>query len=292
MPSRAPTARETGDPVSSTVVPGRPGSILASETTGSVGAAVLFCDNCGKETLHRVLRLDRPTGGGPRRSVAGVARCRACRWTHRFLSSRARTVGVEVIVSRGAASERKQVEVPATERFQVGASLPEAGTDLRVQRIDRHDRRPASSAPADEVRTVWAVVDTLPSLRVAILQGARSTTERLAAPSGLRLTVSEDLRLPSGPVTIVALRARGHTWRRPGDAFPAEEVAVVYGRRTVSPPAGSRAWSRGRGTPRSRASSTSRAARSRSSPGVRRNRTAPRARTAAVGATLRNSSPS
>ncbi len=260
----------------------------ASPTAGSLGSAVLPCANCGEETVHRILRLDRPGRG----AVSGVARCRACRWTHRFVSARSPTTTVDLIVSRGAASERREVELPRLATLRVGELLPGVQPPVRLRKLDRRDGRAGTASPAHEVRTAWATADVPAQLRVAILQGARSSTERIPMTPGLRLEVGGSLRLPSGPVEIVALRAHQRTWRRPGDAFAAEEVRVVYGRRAVTPPAGRSPWRRERGTPSSRARSISRDARSRSSPGVSRNRTVPRARIAVAGATARNSSPS
>ncbi len=260
-------------------------------TAATLGSAVVFCENCGRETPHRILRLDR-AGRGARRALGGIARCRSCRWTHPFVSVAAERAEVEAIISSGPTSERVQLKLPANEPLEVGAPLPGRRAEARIRKIELRAGGETSSAPARQVRTAWAVEETSRRLRIAILSGARSTTERIPQTAGLRLGVGTLLRLPSGPVTIVALRAHGHTWRRPGDEFPAEAVQVAYGRRTVRPPAGRSPWSRVRGTPSSRASSTSRSARSRSSPGASRKRTVPRARTASGGATDRNSSAS
>jgi uncharacterized Zn finger protein len=258
----------------------------AAPTAGALGTATLFCDSCGRETVHRVLRLDR--GPARPRAVAGVARCRECRWTHRFVSSTPATVRLGLVVSRGGTSERHAAEVDPSAVLRVGERLP--GSAVVVRRIDRADGAPVPSALAREARTVWAVEEGPPTVRLAIVAGARSSTQRVPAAPGLRLTVGEAFPAAGGPVTIVALRARHRTWRRPGDAFRAEEVSVVYGRRTVSPPAGRRPWRADRGTPSSRARSISASFRPRSSPGRRRKRTAPRARIADGGATERNSS--
>lgn len=254
-----------------------------------LGTAVLFCESCRRETPHRILRFHRSDRPVPR-SVRGIARCRECRWTHAFVSTQVPRAVVEVIVSRGPASERRPLELDASEPVRVGESVAGVEPKLLVRRIDRRDGTSPRSAVARDVSTIWAVEERPRLVRVAVLEGARSTTERVEARAGARWAVGDALRLPSGPVTVVALRARNRTWRRAGDAFPSEEVAVVYGRRTVSPPAGRSAWRRERETPRSRASSVSRVPRSRSSPGVRRNRTVPRARTADGGATARSSS--
>jgi uncharacterized Zn finger protein len=258
-------------------------------TAATLGSASLYCDSCAKETPHRMLRLDRT--GRASRGLSGIARCRVCRWTHPFVSAAEASAELEAIVAAGPASHRATVRLPPSEPLEVDGPLPGRRPIARVRKIELRAGGQASSALAREVRTVWAVEEASQLLRVAVLSGARSRTERVPRSAGLRLTVGSTLALPGGPVTIVALRAHGHTWRRPGDAFPAEAVQVAYGRRTVSPPAGRRPWSRVRGTSSSRESSTSRSDRSRSSPGARRNRTVPRDRTASGGATERNSSP-
>ncbi len=254
----------------------------------ALGSAVVRCENCGEETLHRILRIDRRGGGG----VSGIARCRVCRWTHPFASLAAPRARVEVVVSAGATSARRGLELAEGVRLRVGEPVPGLALPATVTRLDRRDGKAGTEASAREVATVWAIEDGHRFVRVAVIDGARSSTERMPTVPGTRIEVGASLRLRSGPVTVVGLRARHRTWRRPGDGFPAEEVTVVYGRRTVSPPAGRSPWSRVRGTPSSRASSISRSARSRSSPGERRKRTAPRARTAAGGATASHSSSS
>ena len=243
----------------------------------ALGAAVVFCEGCGKETVHRILRLDPVATARTPTTLGGVARCRECRLTHPFVSTREARAAVSVVVSRGPSSERRRVELPSAGTLRVGEPIPEADPRVVIHRIDLADGTPVTSALAREVRTLWAVEEEPRRLRVAVLQGARSSTERLDAVPGVRLCVGDSLQLPSGPVTIVALRARDRTWRRRGDAFAATEVAVVYGRRTVRPPAGRSPWRRERGTSSSRESSSSRAARSRSFPGESRKRTEPRA---------------
>lgn len=278
MPGAGAAGRSETDPER-----GDPGS--------SLGAAIVYCDNCGKETPHRILRL-RGAEPGATRTVRGVARCRECRWTHPFVSTESPTSEVAAIVSQGSTTARRTLELAPAQRLRVGEALPGVEPPVVVRKLELHGGGRASEAAAREVRTVWGVVEGPRLVRVAVLEGPRSSTEKVAAAPGARWEVGGELRLANGPVVIVALRARSRTWRHPGDAFPAHEVTVVYGRRSVSPPAGRSDWRRGRGTPSSRASSISRAARSRSSPGASRKRTAPRARRADGGATERSSSPS
>ena len=260
-----------------------------SAAGGTLGSAALYCENCRKETLHRLLHVERGLGPHAPKAVGGIARCRECRWTHPFVSARPSVASFDLVVSAGPTSERRQVELSPSALLVRGEPVPGLDGRFTVSKIEGKAGRTVAQALVRDVRTVWAVDDRARVVRVAVLEGAFSRTERLPVTDGLRLTVGQTVRLPSGPVTIVGLRAQERTWREPGDTFPAGEVKVVYGRRTVTPPAGRSDWRRERGTPRARASSVSVDGRSRSSPGVRTKRTVPRAAIAAAGATERNS---
>jgi len=271
-----------------------PSETSASEERASdlrVEAAMLECPNCGRPTPHRILRVDRTSA--PRRGrVRGIARCRNCRLTHPFASAPAERADVELIVSDGAVSERSRLPLPRLARLTVGATVPVAGDPLTVRRLDGPDGRSVRSARAAELRTIWAVRDRGTVVAVSIVEGRRTRSASLALPHGTLLGIGDALSVDDRPHAIVALRANGHTWKRLGDRFRAEEVGRAYVRRTDRPPAGRSAWSRGRVSPSSRASATSVGSRSRSSPGTSTTRRRPRARSAAGGAADQSSSPS
>ncbi len=269
--------------------PSEPAGERPSSARSVLGFGVLYCENCGESTPHRLLRVT-PSVGATRARVAGIARCRVCRWTHPFTSERVPPVAVALIVSERDRSERRRIELPPTSVLEVGSAIPDVSESLRVTKIDARDGRAVGTARAGEVATVWAVRGDEAAVPVSIVQGARTVSRTVRVPPSARLAVGATLDVGDDRVAIVGLRARGRTWRREGDAFEAAEVQRVYGRRTLSPPAGSRDWRSDRERPRSRASSTSVAARSRSSPGVRRTATVPRAATAAGGAATHRSS--
>lgn len=254
-------------------------------------AAVLYCENCGGETPHRIVRLDRSSRPEAGR-VRGIARCRQCRWTGPFETVVPGEVEVAQIVSEGPRSVRTRVRLPRRSRVQVGSRVPGSVEPFRVHRIEIRSGKSAKQAVTDEVATLWVTPDTGSVVRVSVADGPRTWTARLTLPPHHELAVGEDLTVEDVAVRVAALRARGHTWRKEGDRFRAAEVERVYGRRKVIPPAGRSPWRSDRETPRSRASSRSTRSRSRSSPGERRTRTAPRARTAEGGATVHRVSPS
>ena len=258
------------------------------ETAGHLGSASLYCERCGRETLHRIFRVRRGTRVGAR-AVEGVARCRECRWTHPFESAPEERTEVSAIVSDGPRSVRRALSLPPDQILEVGSVLPGLDERAIVRRIDARNGRAVSRGRADEVSTLWAMRDAGAVVRVSVIDGATTHPGRIVVPPGTPFEVGGELAIEGVRMVIVALRARGRTWRLPGDAFPAGEVQRLYGRRIVRPPAGSSVWRRGRPMPRSRTSSSSRADRSRSSPGVRKTRTSPRARTAASGAAVHRS---
>ena len=221
-----------------------------------------------------------------------MARCRACQFTHPFETVPEDRAEVALIVSTGPVSERAPVSLPRFRKLQVGTGLPDSDRPFTIRRIEDRQGRSRTSALAQEVLTVWATVDEGAVVPVSIVTGAKTRTVRQVWPPETPLEVGELLTVDRSEIRIYALRALGRTWRRPGDRFRALEVSRVYGRRTDMPPAGRSDWRSERSMPRSRTSSTSRAERSRSGPGVRSARMVPRRRTASGGAATQRFSPS
>ncbi|HTP53478.1 MAG TPA: HVO_0476 family zinc finger protein [Thermoplasmata archaeon] len=255
---------------------------------GPLGSALLYCEQCDRETPHRIFRVRRGARAG-RGSLEGVARCRVCRTTHPFESRPEARTEVPLIVSDGPRSTREIVSLPPETVLQRGAPIPGLDERVIVRRLDARDGKVRAGGRASELAAVWATRDLGTVVKVSVIEGRLTRPSRIVVPPETAFEVGDAVTVERERLTITALRARGRTWRLPGDRFPAAEVQRLYGRRTAMPPAGRSDWSSDRPTPRSRASSASRAARSRSSPGVTRARTTPRARTALSGAAVQRS---
>jgi uncharacterized Zn finger protein len=256
----------------------------------AIAAADLYCESCDRETPHRVLRVlpGRATKG----VVRGIARCRVCQWTHPFESRGEATDEVALVLSDGGRSAASRIRLPAHRRVLVGSGLAGQDPRVRVRRIDRTDGTSVPEARAEEIATVWATREPDPFVKVSIVQGRRTVTDRLPVPRPTEFEVGARVLLDRRPLWIAALRARGHTWRRVGDRFPSDEVNRLYLRTTEIPPAGSNDWSVDRGSSSDSERDRSTDARSRSSPGRTRTRTSPRARTADSGAAVHRRRPS
>lgn len=278
--------------------PGTPSEEDTNPSPPSLGlhAASLPCETCGTVRPHRIVHLSRgPRAGGqgPATGRHGIARCRVCGSVHAFvIGNPAGSVSVSVVVSDGARSERIRTELPTHRRIQVGSGVPESGAPWIVRGIDRQDGRRVPEARSEEIATLWVERDRGPTVALSIIEGRRTRSITLSARPEAEFAVGDILRVDREEVRVVRIRARGVNWERPGKRFEAREIQRVYARRSVRPPAGKRPWSRERDRPVSRESSASRSARSRSSPGVSRNRAVPRRQTALSGATVHRSRPS
>jgi uncharacterized Zn finger protein len=251
-----------------------------SEPTGPSGARIhaaeLYCEVCGRETPHRILRLGTSGRSGATGAIRGTARCRECHVTHSFLESPERMASFALIVSDGVRSTRERLALPGATVVTLHERLPDVERPLLVRKIDRADGRSVRTGRARDISTVWTVPDLGAMIPISIVEGRRTRSTRQQFSPELEMEVGDALRVEWETMSISALRARGHTFRKPGERFPASEVSRIYARRTVSPPEGSIPWSRSRFIPRARASSTSRSARSFSSPGDKRKRSSPR----------------
>ena len=240
-----------------------------------IGVATIWCETCRADTPHRILRL----ATGARRASAvrqGVARCQVCRTTHPFTYRPPRSVRIAVVRSIGPRSEPSTLELAAGTELEAHELAPGAVPPGRIRKIELADGRVVARATAEHTARLWLTDETGPRVPVSLIHGASTVSRMLEFEEDDRLAIGGSLQIDGDRWSVVGLRARGRTFSRPGDEFPAREVARVYARRTVRPPAGRSDWSRFRDTPSSRASSDSAAPRSRSSPGVSRKRSSPR----------------
>lgn len=248
----------------------------------AVHAASLWCDACDQVTEHRILRLD-PVARGRGGTLQGVARCRNCRTVHPFRSEAPGATELVEVVSEGARSTARRLELPAAQRLQVGSEVP--GTGHLIHRLQDRTGRSVSEGTAGRLASVWTTASRACRVRVSLVEGRTTRPATLVVSPLEPLTIGEPITIDGRIWRIRAIRAAGFTDHDPGRTVAAGRVQRLYAGRIVNPPAGRSAWSRDREIPSAPASSTSRAARSRSSPGTSRNRTAPRARIAEGGPT-------
>jgi uncharacterized Zn finger protein len=235
----------------------------------SVSILELPCPVCGETLRHRIVHVrargaeESATGPGAASgkgtgvtalaagtTLEGIARCLQCRTPHPF-SLRPRPLEpVWVVVSLGPVSERHRIHLPADRRLELGETLRVGGRPVRLSRLEGpQGRNLAHARPADLV-TLWAVTDDELSLRVSVLQGARTIPLHLTVRADDEVRVGDEHTVEGNePFRIVGLRGRGKTFHLDGDALPAREVQRVYARWARTPPGGKRSWTRSREMP-------------------------------------------
>jgi uncharacterized Zn finger protein len=274
-------------------MPGDEGSAESAgeRPAGQLHAAEIFCDVCGRTTLHRILRLEGgalPDAGG---TIQGTARCRECRLVHPFRAEPSREVSVRLVVSEGPRSVASTVRLPLGRRLRVGSNLPDSEPPQRILRMDTPAGRRVQEAPVEALGAVWVSARQGLWVPVSIVEGRRTRAARITAAPDQMFEIGAPVDVEGRSCVVAAMRADGTTWHDLGRAFPGRSLQRLYVRRMETPPAGRRDWTSDRGTPRDRASSTSTAGRSRSSPGRTVTRSRPRTRRDSGGAADHRVSP-
>lgn len=253
----------------------------ASRRTGldaadRVHSAELYCENCGRPTAHRLLRV-RSRRTGRTTLTEGLARCRECRWTHPFSSMQREPVVVRAVVSQGPGSRSTRFSFDPQRLLQVGDRLDGPDGPVQIRRLESADGRSRPRLRAEEAATLWLVSAGPAAIPISIVEG-RITRAATLDSSGIdTIGLGDELRVQGERLVITAVRLGGRTVRQADGPLPADRVERIYARRKANPPAGSIGWRVARDRPRALASSTSWEARSRSSSGRRTKSSSPRA---------------
>lgn len=231
------------------------GSHRRGSSTARVSVLELPCPSCGEKLRHRVLHVKGGSpgaeGGGAPGRLEGIARCARCHTAHPFLLEAKQLRAVPVIVSEGPESFREEVPLPEDRTLELDGTLRVSGRPVRITRIEGPMARNLHRARPSQVVAVWTVPTDELTLRVSLVEGARTRSFHLTVKGDQELRVGDQFRVEGETVEITGLRARGRTYRELGDVLPAREVQRIYGRSTRTPPGGRSAWRRSREMPRS-----------------------------------------
>ncbi|HEV2448803.1 MAG TPA: HVO_0476 family zinc finger protein [Thermoplasmata archaeon] len=192
---------------------------------GAVGRARLRCDFCGRDTDHRILRLNARRRAG---DLEGVARCAVCRSTHPFLQPSPRLRDVAGVLSEGGRSRTVRWSLSEGAELVVDAPLPGPDPTLRVRRIDLRDGRRPHRATAGEVATIWVSRESPTLLRLALVEGRRTIPLEVDLTDGSLVGVGNLLSVNGRSLRVHALRAHGQTWEEGGREFRPVEIDRAY----------------------------------------------------------------
>ena len=180
----------------------------------------IFCPACGTDTDHTLIKSGQEN----------LVRCDECGTVHSVEVRRERLVNLKVIVNKDEQSLPYYITIPAKEVLNVGDELlvDDPTKDVVMTQIAslETDRR-VRSAPAGEVKTVWARgTDEVP-LRITVFRAGKSHPLKITVPGDEVFEVGEKRRVENFQFIIVKIKLRGEGF---ADSAEAKEIVRVWGR--------------------------------------------------------------
>lgn len=190
-------------------------------------SAVIFtlCESCGEETPHRVLK--GRMGASPESGFDGTVQCVTCKTIHRAYFPVEKPISVQSIISDRDSSERKRIEFGPIEKVHVGEEFFWEDHNLKVTSIEMDGRR-VNKAKAKEIDCIWLkVFDTVP-VKVSIVKGSNTKSERVEAAPEEEFAVGDILEFGRDKVVIDKIKTMRRMIYREGIPIQAREIKRVY----------------------------------------------------------------
>jgi uncharacterized Zn finger protein len=136
-------------------------------------------------------------------------------------------ITVQSIISDRDASERKRIEFGPIEEVHVGEEFFWEDHNLKVTSIEKEGRR-VDKAKAKEIDCLWLkVFDTVP-VKVSIVKGANTKSERLEAAPEEEFAVGDILEFGRDKVVIDKIKTTRRMIYREGVPYQARDIKRVY----------------------------------------------------------------
>jgi len=180
----------------------------------------IFCPSCEEDTDHVLIKSGQEN----------LVRCSSCGTVHSVQKKRERLVNLRVIVNKDRLSSPYLMTVSASEELSVGDELlvDDPSKDVVMTRITslETDRR-VESAPAAEVKTVWArAIDEVP-LKISIYRSGLTQSVKISVPGDELVEVGETREADGSRFKVVKIKLRGEGF---ADAAAARDILRVWGR--------------------------------------------------------------
>ena len=190
--------------------------------TRAPNALYLFCEECGEETLHQVLR-GRVVG--KKETLEATVRCPSCQRTRKETLRPEPTVEVPFIISNMGESERRFVEMGADELLRAGEDMMLPDQRIMITSLEAGDRRLAE-AKAGEVDTVWAKNFDRVLVKVSVNLGRKTRAESLWADPEEEFAIGDLLEFGRFTYVVDSIKIEGQKVRR--GSVQARDIVRVY----------------------------------------------------------------
>jgi uncharacterized Zn finger protein len=195
-------------------------------TEGSV--IYLFCEGCGEETPHRILK--GKLGPTMESGFDGTVQCIPCGVIHPAHIEMEKPINVRSIISEKGRSTRTDIEFFPKEIIRIGDELMWEDHNFLVTSIEKGTRR-VDKAEASEVDSIWLKLFDTVDIKVSIVEGANTKSERIEAAPEEEFAVGDLLEFGRMKVVITKIKKEKRMVYREGSPVQAREIKRVYTKR-------------------------------------------------------------
>ncbi|RLF68550.1 MAG: hypothetical protein DRN57_03665 [Thermoplasmata archaeon] len=188
----------------------------------------LFCEICGEETPHRILRgsISSDENAG----FDGTVQCVPCGSVHSAHLDMEKPVKVPAIISEGSSSTKTSMELYPHELLRVGEEMMWDGHNLRITSIESGGRR-LDRAQAEEVSCLWLKnYDTI-DVKISVVEGANTRSQKLTAAPDEEFAVGDLMDLGRTKVVVTKIKTERRMVYREGSPVEARRIKRIYTKR-------------------------------------------------------------
>lgn len=197
-------------------------------TEGSV--IYLYCEGCGEETPHRILK--GKLGPTMESGFDGTVQCIPCSTVHPAHIEMEKPVDVRSIISEKARSTRTEIEFFPREIIRVKDEIMWEDHNLLVTAIEKGSRR-VEKAEASEVDCIWLKLFDTVEIKVSVVEGSNTKSERMEAAPEEEFAVGDLLEFGRMKVVITKIKKDRRMVYREGSPVQAREIKRVYTKRVT-----------------------------------------------------------
>ncbi len=182
--------------------------------------AFIYCDTCGRETLHEVVREDK-----------NLYRCTECN-TH-VTRPPQREIELRAIISSGSKSRRGVLRARVGEEIEVGDEyIIDVGEGHRigeVTSIELKDGRRVERSETEKISTVWLRDIGEVVVRISLHKRSVTTPYKIVTDGEMEFEVGEVLDIDGKLYRVHRIKKlRGGVARNPGERVKAKDIRRVY----------------------------------------------------------------
>ena len=189
-------------------------------------ALTLNCQDCGQDTLHRVLRGRMGTRSGA--SLVATVECSECSKVTKVTIKEQRTRDVPIIISDQGVSERAKIELSEAEMIAVGESLMVDGLPTLIMSLESKGKR-VDSAKVVDITTIWTKRYDKVKVKVSVNRGGKTYPRDIWAVPDEEFYVGDVLELKGRlRAAITSIKTQDRSIKRGGAV--AGEIKRIYGK--------------------------------------------------------------